>query len=271
MTTDEAIKADEAIAPFVAKLPAHARGEFEAGREAAVARKALDDDAREALLCAERDRLAEEARAELIAQRTAQRWAMWCNSVPELYRDDRADAGSYTRQPFAWWLARPDVDPAIAGKVAAWLADAEGKTIVLFGETGTGKTTTAIAAGYAAAGRGVHARFVSQLDYLRLLRPGGADDPALVRFQAESTSLLVLDDLGAEMENTGASDFTRQEVISLLDARLRENRRQIITTNLMPEELVETFGHRIVSRLRDRAVVCPLPQGDHRQTAAEPW
>jgi hypothetical protein len=44
-----------------------------------------------------------------------------------------------------------------------------------------------------------------------------------------------------------------------------------VTTNLEAPALAGTFGDRIVSRLRDRAVVLKIRGGDRRVLAAEPW
>jgi len=228
---------------------------------------ALSEDDRVAYeeLLAEQTRA--EAHPELLAGRAAQRWAMWCRSVPARYADDRANPEKFVRQPPTWWLSRLDRRQH-PDRIAAWLGS-DSRTLVLFGSTGTGKTHAAIATGYAAAGMGVHARFTSQLDYLLALRPGGTDDPGAFRDRYAGTSLLVLDDLGAETEE--ASQFVRQEMCALLDARLREDRRQVITTNLMPAQLADAFGDRIVSRLRDRAVVLELQGADRRNLARDPW
>lgn len=228
----------------------------------------LDENDRAAYeeLLAEESR--EKARPELLARRAADRWAMWCGSVPGRYADDRATPGTFVRQPPAHWLSRLDA-AQYPDRIAAWLADRDARTLVLFGSTGTGKTHAAVAAGYAAAGLAVHVRFISQLDYLLALRPGGVDDPGGFRERYAETSLLVLDDLGAETED--ATQFVRQEIVALLDARLREDRRQIITTNLKPARLADAFGDRTVSRLRDRAVILHLEGDDRRNLARDPW
>lgn len=260
---------EDVVAPWIEKLPTEQlRKEAQAAKEASAE---LTPAERIERAHAERTTEAEAARRELHRTRSADRWRMWCGQVIgdlSLYRDERADPEKYERQPFTWWLSTLDTRQ-YPQRIAAWLADPEARTLVLFGGTGTGKTKAAIAAGYAAAGQGVHTRFISQLDYLLALRPGGTDDSGAFRERYAGTGLLILDDLGAETED--ASQFVRQEIVALLDSRLRQDRRQIITTNLMPEVLADSFGDRTVSRLRDRAVILTLEGGDRRNMARAPW
>lgn len=204
---------------------------------------------------------------ELHGQRARDRWAMWCRSVPARYRDERADAGAFVRRPFEWWLSRLDARQR-PEQIGAWLGSSA-STLVLTGPTGTGKTHAAITAGYAAASQAVHTRFTSQLGYLAQLRPGGSDDPGRVRWNAINTNLLIFDDLGAETE--GGTEFLRREVCGLLDGRLNEGRRQIVTLNADPGVLADAFGDRIMDRLRADAVVVKLEGESRRSPARRPW
>jgi hypothetical protein len=219
---------------------------------------------------AEAEAEARVARAELDARRAADWWRMWCAQVSREL-DDHADRRADPEQPptvgAGFWLSGLDAGQ-FPERIATWLAG-DSRTLVLYGSTGRGKSKAAVAAGYAAAGAGTHVRFTSQLDYVQALRPGGADDPGAFRRRHMEAGLLILDDLGAECED--ASQFVRQEVCALLDARLRQGRRQIVTTNLEAPVLSATFGDRIVSRLRDRAVVLKIEGEDRRALAVEPW
>jgi DNA replication protein DnaC len=258
------------LAPWMESMPASARLAAIAGREEArqkrEAREAMTAAERAAEARKERAELADDARKELFAGRAAQRWAMWCASVPARYRDPRADE-TFRHRPFGHWLSRLDGGQH-PERIAAWL-ESNSSTLLLVGPTGTGKTHAAMAAGYAAAGQAVHTRYVSQLDYLARLRPGGSDDPARDRWKALNTSLLIFDDLGAETE--GGTEFVRREVCALFDGRLNEGRRQIVTLNANPDALAETFGDRIVDRLRSDAVVLKLDGGSRRRPARAPW
>jgi hypothetical protein len=257
----------QTVEPLGAKL----RRLYEEGRAARAELAALTPAERAARLLAERDRVAAEARAELHTRQRADRWRLWCEQVVgdlDLYLDRRADPAEVAEGPAAMWLTTPYLDRRYADRIAAWLGS-DSRTLVLYGGTGRGKTGAAVAAGYAAAADGEHVRFVSQLDYLLALRPGGTDDPGAFRDRYVATGLLIFDDLGAETEE--ATQFVRQEVCALLDARLRSDRRQIVTTNHLPKALAESFGDRIVSRLRDGAVVLHIEGDDRRNLARAPW
>lgn len=259
--------AKPAVAPWVAKIPADARPAFLEGRRIAEEARELTDEelALRAQEGAARERVV--ARAELMSDRACRRWSMWCHQVPMRFRDPAADCDHFIRQPFEHWLGRLDARQQ-PDRIAAWLKS-DSSTLLITGPTGTGKTHAALTAGYAAAGQAVHTRFLSQLDYLAQLRPGGSDDPGRVRWNALNTSLLIFDDLGAETE--GGTEFVRREVCGLLDGRLNEERRQIITLNGDPNVLADTFGDRIMDRLRSNAAVIKLEGESRRSPARQPW
>lgn len=271
MTTTENTPSKPDLAPWLRLLPASARAEAAAAYREASARRAALAVMSPAERAAEVDKeyaaRAAEAKAEMLAERADQRWSMWCHQVPAIYRDDRADCDVRVRRDYGWWLSRlaPEQYPA---EIARWLADPESRTLWLMGNTGTGKTHAAISAGYAAAAASVHARYVSQLDYLQQLRPGVSDNPTRVRERYETTSLLVLDDFGAETGD--ASQFVRQELLNLLDERLSQGRRQIITTNSDATELRATFGDRIMDRLAASASGLRY-EGESRRKARDLW
>lgn len=145
-------------------------------------------------------------------------------------------------------------DPS--GKVLAWL-DSEQPTLVLQGPVGTGKTWAAYAVANAAHDRGLLTVAVSVPDLLADLRPGG--DGALGA-RSRVADLLVLDDLGVEK----GSDWTAEQLSSLFDARAREGRRQIVTTNSPYDQLVERLGERTMSRLSGGATVVTMQGADRR-------
>lgn len=259
------------VAPWLAAMPPAARAIAEQEAQERAARelqlRAMSSAERAALAQQERDERAAEARAELRAARAAQRWSMWCHQVPALYVDDRADCDVRRPETYAWWLSRLS-EGQHAEEIAAWLNARDSRTLWLIGPTGTGKTHAAISAGYAAAAAAVHARFVSQLDYLQQLRPGVSDNPTRVRERFVTTSLLVLDDFGAEID--GASQFVRQEMLTLLDERISQGRKQIITTNADADVLADTFGDRIMDRLRADAAVLKY-EGASRRLGRSAW
>jgi DNA replication protein DnaC len=98
---------------------------------------------------------------------------------------------------------------------------------------------------------------------------GHADNTDQMRIldKALLADVLLLDDLGAEK----ASDWTRKELVIILDERYRENRPTIVTSNLMltDGELRNTCGARAYSRLcSDHFKAVALTAADYRRKQA---
>lgn len=60
-----------------------------------------------------------------------------------------------------------------------------------------------------------------------------------------SSDLLIIDDLGTEMNNT----FTNSEIFNIINTRLLEKKNMIISTNLTPIEIKKIYSDRISSRI----------------------
>jgi len=60
-----------------------------------------------------------------------------------------------------------------------------------------------------------------------------------------SCDLLILDDLGTEMTTA----FTQSALYTLINSRLNDGRKTIISTNLSPEELCARYSPQIISRI----------------------
>ena len=176
----------------------------------------------------------------------------------------------------------PDQQP---DKLQAWLDDPTARTLLLTGRTGNGKTqaafaTAAQAARYGAmrAGRDGVARrrpaLVRGFDaeaYLTALRPDGAPEPAwLTRRRAQDADLLIIDDLGAEMDQM-PTEFVRTQMASLLNARLENCARTIFTTNVARDTLKENLGSRFWSRLQEHSTVLSFNGPDRRVVRELSW
>ncbi len=57
--------------------------------------------------------------------------------------------------------------------------------------------------------------------------------------------LLIIDDLGTELVNA----FTNTELFNILNTRLVQNKKMIISTNLSPQDIANTYSDRVLSRL----------------------
>lgn len=60
--------------------------------------------------------------------------------------------------------------------------------------------------------------------------------------------LLVIDDLGTEVANT----FTSAEIFNIVNTRIMAGKKTIISTNLTPKEISDTYTDRVFSRILDK-------------------
>lgn len=165
--------------------------------------------------------------------------ARWLAQVPPMYADatwDTLDEG----QRFAW----PD----------------DSLNLVLAGSVGTGKTYAAYAIGHAASARGLWVQAVTVVDYLAALRPEG--DHRLAD-AAQRCDLLILDDLYAR----SATEWAIEQLTDLLDHRIREQRRTVVTTNATETQLEAVWEGRFLDRLRYRRTVHVF-RGESRRVGA---
>ncbi|RKD22210.1 DNA replication protein DnaC [Caminicella sporogenes DSM 14501] len=57
--------------------------------------------------------------------------------------------------------------------------------------------------------------------------------------------LLIIDDLGTELANK----FTNIEIFNIINSRLIQNKKTIISTNLSPADIIKIYGERTASRI----------------------
>lgn len=62
--------------------------------------------------------------------------------------------------------------------------------------------------------------------------------------------LLIIDDLGTEVANT----FTNAEIFNIVNTRIIGGKKTIISTNLTPKEISETYTDRVFSRILDKFI-----------------
>lgn len=175
------------------------------------------------------DRL--EARRQVYATR-------WAAQVPAMFQD--ADVRHLdAAQAFTW----PD------GSL----------NLVLAGPVGTGKTYAAYAIGNALVAGGGWVSATTVVDLLAALRPDGNPNHGRA---AQECQVLILDDLGA----TKASEWAVEQMTALMDVRIREGRRTIVTTNVPEPDLEAAWGGRFMDRLRFRRTVVVF-RGESRRKA----
>lgn len=125
--------------------------------------------------------------------------------------------------------------------------------LVLYGQTGVGKTHLAIASGWTSMELGNPVLFYSASELIRKLQ-SKVQDGGLNRLidEIKSSQNLIIDDLGREY-TTGWTTSVFHEII---DYRYNNQNhlRTLITTNHSLEELEKIVGTPIVSRLTDHVV-----------------
>jgi DNA replication protein DnaC len=144
-----------------------------------------------------------------------------------------------------------------------------GRGLILMGAVGCGKTHLGCAILNCALQDGYRAVYWNVPQQLEMMMYGHSDEEEQVRIldKAILAQVLLLDDLGAEK----SSEWTRKELMVILDERYRNNKPTIITSNLMltDNELRKTCGDRAYSRLcSDHYKAVALTAGDYRRRKA---
>lgn len=138
--------------------------------------------------------------------------------------------------------------------------DDAGCDIVLHGSTGCGKTHLAIAM----MQNKPDAVFTTAPELLLSIRSSFSgnsfENEAYIIDKFASPEILVLDDLGAEK----TTEFAITTLYIIIDRRLRDAKRTIITTNLTLKEIEEKLDARIASRLAGMQIV-KISMPDYRK------
>ncbi|MFD9070565.1 ATP-binding protein [Streptomyces lasiicapitis] len=124
----------------------------------------------------------------------------------------------------------------------------QGRSLLLLGPTGTGKTHQAYGAIRELAITGVVACWITTTtaDLYAALRPRhGIDSEAEFR-RFRDARILLIDDLGADRKPT---EFTEEVNFRLINHRYEHHLPTLITSNLLPKEISDRLGDRVTSRL----------------------
>lgn len=133
--------------------------------------------------------------------------------------------------------------------------------LYLHGDVGSGKTALACAILNDLHRAGQWVRFVRVTELLKQLVQSDTGDA--VYQQTVNVPVLCLDDIGAQR---GSSDYARQQLVVLYDARTDRGHRTIWTSNLDLDGLVEFMGEdkRLASRIAGNCKVVALDGVDYR-------
>lgn len=89
------------------------------------------------------------------------------------------------------------------------------------------------------------------------------EDEREILEQCKEAELLILDDLGAEKP----SEWTRERLFEIIDARYNECMPTVITTNADIRELRQKLGDRVCDRIRSMCKTYTITSNSHRKTA----
>ncbi|HQD72316.1 MAG TPA: ATP-binding protein [Clostridiales bacterium] len=122
-------------------------------------------------------------------------------------------------------------------------------SLLMYGETGLGKTHLSLAIGGEAIKKGYGVVYGSAHNLLSRLENERFGRTADKSFEAEKTllecDLLIIDDLGTEF----STQFTVAEIYNIINTRLISGLPTIINTNLSIAKLEEKYSPRVASRI----------------------
>lgn len=125
----------------------------------------------------------------------------------------------------------------------------EGKSILMRGATGLGKTHLSLAIANEVLSRGYYAVYVSAPSILSKLEGAhfsydSNEEEHLIQILCDC-DLLIIDDLGTEF----LTPFSKTTIYNIFNNRLLKRKPMIINTNLSVRELQDTYSQRFVSRI----------------------
>lgn len=131
-------------------------------------------------------------------------------------------------------------------------SDTRVKFILLTGQSGVGKTTLAYAVANALLEKGVSVCFVTAFEFNNLmLRYHTTNVSARSQYMdfLLDCDMLIIDDLGTEPV---LKSVTKEYLYNVVDTRLVNGKKTMVTSNLNLEELMARYGERTVSRMTNK-------------------
>lgn len=125
----------------------------------------------------------------------------------------------------------------------------EEKNLLFYGPTGLGKTFMANCIAKALLDKGhtvIYQTAIQLMDSLRdhFFAHDSRDRDSEHLNQLFFCDLLIIDDLGTELANT----FTNSQLFQLVNTRMLQGKKTLVSTNLPPSALMERYDDRICSR-----------------------
>lgn len=138
-----------------------------------------------------------------------------------------------------------------------------GKGLMLYGSVGTGKTHLAAAVGWHIVYElGYSVLFVPFTELLNELKNNMNNKEYVKDFMKKlyNSDLLIMDDLGKEKY----TEWSQEQLFSLLDKRYRDCKPIIVTTNYMPQELSRRVDEAVMSRIIGTCALIGMNGEDYR-------
>ena len=153
----------------------------------------------------------------------------------------------------------------MAEKFCENIEDKDQKNLLFVGNTGTGKTFLSNCIAYDLINKGYTVLYQTapMLMDMAMEAKYSAEKRNTNKLKYESifnVDLLIIDDLGTETLNNNR--FT--ELFNIINTRLLKNKKTIISTNLMLNELSEEYDERVMSRLIGNYIICKFIGDDIR-------
>lgn len=144
----------------------------------------------------------------------------------------------------------------------------KGPSLLLLGNTGTGKTFEAYGAVIALSNSGAACRwaFATAADIYARLRPRPRVDSEEEFLRFADSPVLVIDDLGAAK----STEWTEEINYRLINHRYEHQLATLITSNVPTVELRNALGERVLSRLAEMAERAVLVGDDRRRKPKPP-
>lgn len=148
-------------------------------------------------------------------------------------------------------------------RVSGWLAGGHQTLLLASEQPGLGKTHAAYAVGSQAVEGGLWVEAWTAMELLSALRPNRRDpeEPDRVLDDVAQCDVLILDDLGRE----NATAWAMEQVHHVVDVRLREGRRTVVTTNLTGDDMGQRYGYPLLDRVLDDAVIVKVTGASRRK------
>jgi DNA replication protein DnaC len=134
------------------------------------------------------------------------------------------------------------------------------ENLLFYGTPGTGKTHLSHAIAAELLNLGYFVLYKTSEDLIQDLRDIRFNKDKYREEVLDFCDLLIIDDLGTEENN----DFSRAEFFNLLNKRLLNEKKLIISTNLELENILKNYNDRITSRLLGNFTICKFYGDDIR-------